>query len=149
MHGNNSSRVAYDTMRDSTIGMNDHVLFSSLTMPSLPADLFPDMTNPQNQNSQTNRNTRANNRRQSQTNPVVPPRGQISLPSNNPWLDDDMPISPVQESRIGTIDNPEYFNRNQNPGGNSETQYRQFQDNEPGEYPLYDLEIPSYNPMLD
>jgi penicillin-binding protein 1A len=151
MHGNNSSRVVYETMRDSTMRMNDNVMLSSLTMPSLPSDLFPDMTDQQNSRNQNNRTSgagRVNNRSQSNPQPVNQ-QGQISMPANNPWLDDDMPISPEQESRVGTIDNPEYINRNYAVDSEIQYEYRQAPPGEPGEYPLYDLEIPSYNPLLD
>jgi penicillin-binding protein 1A len=116
MHGNNSRVVYEPPMRGPTLSINDKVLLGSLTMPTLPVDFFPDTAVSQNQtsrnqNTQTNRSTGVNNNRQSQTAPpVVNQQGQSSLPSNNPWLDDDMPISPEQESRIGTIENTEYFN---------------------------------------
>jgi penicillin-binding protein 1A len=162
IHGSNSRVVALDTMRSGTLGMDDNVL--SLKMPTLPADLFPDMTaDNQNQNSQTARQPgRGNNRRQNQPNP--PPRNQNqglpSWPLNNPWLDDDMPISPVQESRPGTFDipvtAPDRAKTNAAPethGSNQEAEYQPSPANDPSAFdedPIYGgLEIPLYNPLLD
>ncbi|MDR2576164.1 MAG: PBP1A family penicillin-binding protein [Treponema sp.] len=154
MHGANT-RVAYDKLRDVTMGMNDNVLLGSLKMPTLPDDLFPDMTGGQRQTSQTSRPT--NNRRPNQQ-PVNQSQGRQSL--NNPWLEDDMPVSPEQESNVGTADNlPDYYRGNQNVSANTNTNSQTnpsagpsalgpaFQES--GEPPLYDLEIPSYDPLLD
>jgi len=145
LHGSNS-RVAFDKMRDVTMGMNDNVLLGSLTMPKLPDDLFPDLAGSQRQNSRT-----VNNRRPNQQ-PVNQSQGRQSF--NNPWLDDDIPVSPEQESRIGTTDNPpDYFRGPQNASINTDSQLKPvtpgpaFQESD--EYPLYDLEIPSYDPLLD
>jgi len=157
MHG---SRVAHDRMRDVTMGMNDTVLLGSLKMPTLSSDIFPDLpASNQNQNSQTNRP--GTNRRPNQTNqPAVNPgRGQFSWPSNNTLLDDDMPISPEQESRV-TDDNPVSFRGNQNTSVNTNSQARtEYRPSAPeegsaikessNEYPLNDLGIPSYDPLLD
>jgi penicillin-binding protein 1A len=148
IHGSNT-RVAYDKLRDVTIGMNDNVLLGSLKMPTLPDDLFPDMAGGQRQNSQTNRPI--NNRRPNQQ-PVNQSQGRQSL--NNPWLDDDMPVSAEQESRINTIDSTlDYYREPQNASANTNSQTK---PSTPGsaiqesvEYPLYDLEIPSYDPLLD
>jgi len=166
IHGGNSRVAALDTMRSGTLGMDDNVL--SLKMPTLPADLFPDMTaDNQNQNSQTGRQPgRGNNRRQNQSNP--PQRNQNqdmpSWPLNNFWLDDDMPISPVQESRPGTVDLPvtasDRAKANAAPethASNRETEYRPPSPaNDPSAFqgldedPVYGgLEIPQYNPLLD
>jgi penicillin-binding protein 1A len=150
MHGANT-RVVYDKMRDVTLGMNDSVLLGSLKMPSLSMDLLQDLPG-QNQSGQTNRPV--NNRRPNQTNPppVNPNQGRNTLPLNNPWLDDDMPISPEQESSARTVDNPEYY-RNVPSTVNTNSQTRT--ENQPpapvtdGEYPVYDMEIPSFNPLLD
>jgi penicillin-binding protein 1A len=124
--------IAYDPLRESTLLIND---VSLPPMPTLQADLFPDLAGSQRPTSQTNRPP--NNRPNQQNTPSVnPPRpGQISSSLNNPYLDDDMPISPEQESRVGTADNPEYFRGNQNTST--------------GESPLYDQGLPSYNPHLD
>jgi penicillin-binding protein 1A len=153
MHGANT-RTAYDKMRDGTMGMNEATLIGSLTMPTLPVDLFPDLPG-QNQNSQTNRG--GNNSRTNQQ-PVNSGRSPASWSSNNTFLDDDMPVSPVQESSTVTADNPEYFRGTQPVNTNSQTR-PEYQppppargptsQASPGEYPVYDLEIPSYDPLLD
>jgi hypothetical protein len=152
-------------MRSGTLGLDDNVL--SLKMPTLPADIFPDMTaDNQNQNSQTARQpSRGNNRRQNQSTP--PPRNQnqelTSWPLNNPWLDDDTLISPVQESRSGTADIPvtasERARANAAPethASNHEAGYRPSPANDPSAFqgldedPVYGgLEIPQYNPLSD
>jgi len=155
MHG---SRVAHDRMRDVTKGMNDTVLIGSLKMPTLPSDLFPDLPPvTQNQNSQTNRP--GINRRPNQQ-PANSGREQFSWPSNNTLLDDDTPISPEQESRL-TTDNAINLRGNQNPSAiNTNSQARpESRPSAPeessaikessNEYPLYDLGIPSYDPLLD
>jgi penicillin-binding protein 1A len=144
-HGNN--KTAHNPI--DTLGI-DPVLIGSLTMPTLPDDLFPDMTGGQRQNSQSNRPV--NNRRPNQQPANA---GQARQPSNNPWLDDDMPVSPEQESRSAAGDTPDYFRGPQNASAtvntNSQTK-PQVQGpalQESGDYPLYDLEIPAYDPLLD
>jgi len=141
-------------MRDGTMGMNEATLIGSLTMPTLPVDLFSDLPG-QNQNSQTNRG--GNNSRTNQQS-VNSRRSPASWSSNNTFLDDDMPVSPVQESSTVTADNPEYFRGTQPVNTNSQTR-PEYQppppargpasQASPGEYPVYDLEIPSYDPLLD
>jgi penicillin-binding protein 1A len=151
IHGKNV-RVVIDPMRDPTMGINDTVLLGQLKMPTLPDDLFPDMAGSQRQNNQTNRP--ANNRRPNQQ-PTNPNQGRPGL--NNPYLDDDMPVSPEQESRIGTNNGPEYFRGPQNTPANNNTNSQTRPQSgtsagtasqESGEYP-YDLEIPYYDPLLD
>jgi penicillin-binding protein 1A len=148
-HGVNS-RIAIETMRDGTRGMNDADLIASLPMPTLPVDLLPES---QNRNNQTNRNTG------SRTNqpPANPGRG-TTWSSNNTFLDDDIPASPVQESRFETVDNQEYFRGTQNLPTNTNSQAGtgsqsptpdSASQGSSGEYPFYDLEIPSYDPLLD
>jgi penicillin-binding protein 1A len=152
-HGPNA-RFAYDKMRDDIIGINDSDLIVSLPMPTLPADLLPEG---QNRNNQTNRNTGSRTNQQ-----PANPRGQTSWPSNNTYLDDDMPVSPVQESKPGAADNTEYFRGTQNlpttantnsqtkPGSQNSPPGRGSASQEPsGEYPIYDLEIPAYDPLSD
>jgi len=149
MHGRNV-RVAIDTMRDVTMGMND-IISSLPPLPTLPADLFPDMAGSQRQNSQASRP--ANNRRPNQQ-PASLNQGRPPPSFNNPWLDDDMPVSPEQESRVGTNNDPEYFRGPQNTPANTNTNSQTRPQpgpaaQESGESPLYDLEIPSYDPLLD
>jgi len=130
LHGNNSwvATTAHNTMRGSTLGMDD-ALLGSLPMPSLPPDLFPD-TDSRNRNNRNNRNTNtANNRRTNQntrsnlqTTPQTTGQPQLSW-SYNPLLDEDdrsnaAPLTnTVQESEIS-----------------EDTQ---------------EMDIPSYNPLLD
>jgi len=124
LHGNTSRIVELDPMRQGTMGMDD-TLISSLSMPRLPADLFPDTTVPRNQNNRNNRtNTAANNRRNTQnTGANTQPAPQTQLASTyNPFLDDRdytviPPVNNINESEI-----PE---------------------------DARELDIPSYNPLLD
>ena len=145
IHGANT-RVAFDPLRESTLGMNNNVLLGSLTMPKLPDDIFTDMPL-QRQTSQINRpaaNTAI------RPNPQPASQSQTRPGANNPWLDDDTPVSPEQQSRPPTADGPEYFRAPQggsaNTGANSPARPA-LQGS--GDYPLYDLEIPSYDPLLD
>jgi len=150
MCGSNT-RVAYEPLRESTLGLNDTALVGYLTMPTLPADLFPDLQG-QNRNSQTNTGVR--------TNQPTANSGLTQTSLSNTFLDDDMPVSPVQESWAGTADNTEYFRGTQNISTttNTNSQARPGSQNSPpgsasqgssGEYPLYDLELPSYDPLRD
>jgi len=124
IHGNNSSStIAINTMRGNTLGMDDS-LVSSLTMPSLPPDLFPDTPDPRNRNNRNNRNSNnANNRRNSQnnrSNTQTAPQPQLSW-SYNPLLDgDDRSDSTQPATRENEI--PE---------------------------DARELDIPTYNPLLD
>jgi len=134
IHGNSSwsSTTAINTMRGGTLGMDDSVLLGSLSMPSLPTDLFPDTSAPRNQNNRNNR-TAANNRRNNQPsrNPGsnANPQSPLSWSFNgasNPLLDGDvdMEIPVIMEN---TEIQPELQNENIYNG----------------------LDIPSYNPLLD
>ncbi|MDR2921711.1 MAG: PBP1A family penicillin-binding protein [Treponema sp.] len=112
-HGANSRIVGGDPPV-SPLGKDETVLIGSLSMPSLPADVFSDLTEPQNSQNSRNQNNRrgsgrVNNRAPDRQNPPITGQEQISWPSNNTFLDDDTPISPEQESRPTTADNPEYF----------------------------------------
>jgi penicillin-binding protein 1A len=157
-HGSGSgSTIAIRTMRTSTLGMDDNVLLGSLTMPSLPTDLFPDLPSTRNQN---NRNNSANNRRNSQSgrnstsNQSTSP---LSWYFNNPHLDGDddagelrgnVPpagISAEPESRNTAFENTETGRESQQDraGINSVTH------NASEEVSGYGLEMPSYNPLLE
>jgi penicillin-binding protein 1A len=98
LHGNNSSTVAtINNMRGTTFGLDDTTLLSSLSMPTLPADLFPDLPASRNQNNQNNRNNNTNNNRRNTQNSRNPGRGSqnpISWDFNNPHLDGDDPNPP-------------------------------------------------------
>jgi len=93
MHGNSSwsSTTAINTMRGTTLGIDENILLSSLRMPSLPSDLFPE--SPQNTQNQNNRNNRNNNRRPNTPNRNSPqtntPGNPITWSFNNPLLDGD------------------------------------------------------------
>jgi len=138
IHGSGawSSTTAINTMRDNTLVIDDNALLGSLSMPTLSADLFPEMSKNNQTNNRNNRNNN-NNRRTTQTRTPpanTPNQRQPTLPSNNPMLDDDTPISPVQESRIGVTEAPEY----RTPSVNASPD------------PAYDgRETPQYNPLLD
>jgi len=162
MHGINArtARAPIDIMRENTLTIDDTVLLSSLSMPSLSTDLFSDLPGTQNQNSQTNRPGTANNRRPNQPNqpPANPGSRQNSWLSNNTLLDDDMPVSPEQESRAGTDEDTEYFRGNRNIPVNANSQAGTGSRSPAGgsasqessdSYPVYDIEIPSYDPLLD
>jgi hypothetical protein len=155
-------------MRGDTLGMDDNVLLGSLTMPSLPEDLLPDLfNNNQNQTNQTSRNTRntSNNRRNTQTNRNTTPSAQnqnsITWSFNNPLLDgdddlyfppaDSPPAQDIPEEYIG------YPREQLNAAANTEIlpeltpetadsdATHNIQDEDFG----YELEIPSYNPLLE
>jgi len=136
--------VLDDPLRRPTLGIDNNVLLGQMTMPKLPDGILPDTPR---QNNQTNRpatNARPNqpSAGSNQTRPGV----------NNPWLDDDSPVSPEQESSSGNSDGPEYYRVPQNAVNlNSQTKPPAAGSTAhgSGEYPLYDLEIPSYHPLLD
>jgi len=135
-HGSGSgSSIAINTMRNSTLGMDDNVLLGSLKMPSLPTDLFPDAPSARNQN---NRNTSSNNRRNTQSgrNAASSPSAQspLSWYFNNPHLDGD-------DNADGT--------RGNIPSAGVSAESETVTHNAPEEIPNYGLEMPSYNPLLE
>jgi penicillin-binding protein 1A len=127
LHGSNSSTTAtINNMRGSTIGLDDKALVSSLTMPSLPADLFPTPSN--NRNTNNNNNRRNNNNR---TNtPPTQTQSTIAWDFNNPLLDGDTPAVPPP------------IPLNETPADNNAV------DSINTEFSL-GLDIPEYNPFLD
>ena len=172
-HGNSSwsSVTAINTMRDNTFGIDDNVLLSSLSMPSLPADLFPDFPAPRNQdnpNNRFNRNDSANNRRSGQgsRNPVPETRYQSPLPwSHNPLLDgfDDAGIAPpvieptdtpISVSPLVTpnaVPLAEMINEPEMPDEHFEyfIETKTPPDVSGASVDYFAPEIPSYNPLLD
>ncbi|MDR0457109.1 MAG: PBP1A family penicillin-binding protein [Treponema sp.] len=153
IHGGSSwsTTTALNTMRSNTLGMNDNVLLGSLTMPSLPTDLFPD-TSSRNQNNRNNsrnntanRNTAANRRnnqsnRNANSNPPV--QNPLSWYFNNGDVDTGQPPD-TSENQNTAIENTE-TNLHYGISNTDITTH-----NEPGEDSGYGLEIPSYNPLLD
>jgi penicillin-binding protein 1A len=142
LHGNISSSVAsINNMRTNSPGLDDIAFATYLPpMPSLPPDLFPDLSPaPNNRN---NRNTNnANNRRNTpnnqsnqnnQNNRNTAPSAQTQNPVslNNPLLDGDTPATPPQPLDETVTDN------NAADG------------NTPADFNL-GLDIPAYNPLLD
>jgi hypothetical protein len=165
LHGNNSSTVAaINTMRGTTIGMDDTTLLSSLTMPTLSADLFPDLPAPRNQN---NRNTRNNNNNRRNNQNSRNSGNPISWSFNNPLLDGDDPFDSLDNPQgFSDEDSEESFtpeNLNVSAGENTapqaETPPNTADANAPAsvthntppsnEHPGTGLEIPTYNPLLD
>ena len=104
----------------------DDSLVSSLSLPTLPPDLFPDTPDSRGRNNRSTRNNNtANNRRDNQntrSSPQTTPQTQLSW-SYNPLLDED-----------------NYSNAA--PPVNN-TRENNFPDEE------RELDIPSYNPLLD
>jgi hypothetical protein len=179
LHGGGSwsSVTAFNTMRSDVLGMDDNVLLGSLTMPSLPEDLFPDLNSNRNQNNRTTRNRRnsANNRGSAQTNRNSASGAQSQNPItwsfNNPLLDgdedmyfpppDSSPANDIPEEHIG------YSNEQLNAARNAEIPPEAapefmpetadsdasvdsaFTRNVQNEDFGYELEIPLYNPLLD
>jgi penicillin-binding protein 1A len=150
MHGNSSwsSTTAFNTMRGNTLGMDDNTLLSSLTMPSLPTDLFPDTAASRNQNNRNTRNNNrtvnANNRRNTQPNRnSVTAQNPLSWSFNNPLLDgdDNTGIAPN-----GIAPNSERMMENQYPAVRENTETPTELQNEDI---YYEMDIPSYNPLLD
>jgi penicillin-binding protein 1A len=167
LHGNNSSTVAaINTMRGTTIGMDDTTLLSSLTMPTLSADLFPDLPAPRNQNNRNTRNSN-NNRRNNQNSRNTGNQNPISWSFNNPLLDGDDPSdfydNPQGFSDEDTDEPSNTENLNVSAEENTATQAETPQNtagapasvthNTPSapsnEHPGTGLEIPTYNPLLD
>ena len=168
IHGNTSSysSTAINTMRRRTIGMNDDELLGSLAMPSLPEELFPELSNDQgrqnqnnrnNQNNQNSRNNRNSGRAGTSTN-TNRNSGQssISWSFNNPLLDGDMDTDIAPEG-YAAPEEPEYSRENteyiqENPAAGEPKAPPKAADD-----PLthtnadadHGLEIPSYNPLLD
>jgi penicillin-binding protein 1A len=145
----NNTRIAREPI---PWGLNEADVLVTLPMPTLPADLLAELQ-VQNRNSQTSTSTRTAQQ------PANPGRA-TSWSTNNAFLDDDMPVSPEQESRAETTDNTEYFRGTQNISSNTNTNSQArpgSQSSTPGsvsqgssgDYPLYDFELPSYNPLRD
>jgi penicillin-binding protein 1A len=142
LHGS-SSFVAIDTMRSTTLGIDETTLLSSLSMPSLPADLFPDLpaAPAQNQNARNSGNRRntqntQNNRGQSSSNSSTRQQNPVSWSPNNPFLDGDMAVSPGVQANA--------------PIENTETQAEAATPGQTEDAALNDgLVLPSYNPFLD
>jgi penicillin-binding protein 1A len=143
LHGNMSTVATINTvMRNNTQGLDDIALVKDLTMPRLPADLFPDLSPaPNNRN---NRNTNnANNRRNNQNsqnnqnnqnnrNPPAPgTQTQSPVSVNNPLLDGDTPAAPPQPPLDETVTD------NNAADSNASTEFN------------LGLDIPAYNPLLD
>jgi membrane peptidoglycan carboxypeptidase len=104
IHGNRTfiATAAINTMRNETLGMNNDFLFSSLTMPSLPMDLFPLDTNP----TQTQNRPNSSTINQRPTNPVRNTNQPNRLPDrlqNNPLLDGDYIMPPFPETQNQVI----------------------------------------------
>jgi penicillin-binding protein 1A len=131
IHGNSSwsSTTAFNTMRGNTLGIDDNTLLSSLSMPTLPADLFPETPAPRNQNNRNNsRTANTNNRRNNQpSRNSGSAQNPLSWAFNNPLLDGDdagiVPNAVMEDTEIQT-----------------ELQ---------SENVYYEMDIPSYNPLLD
>jgi len=154
IHGNSSwsSTTALNTMRGNALGMDDTTLLSSLTMPTLPTDLFPETPAPRNQN---NRNVRSNNRNttnrrnnQPNSNPNSTTRSQdpLSWTFNNPLLDGDEDVIVP----YGIAPELEQIPEIQYPAVMENTDIPVEVKNELQNEDVYDeLDIPSYNPLLD
>jgi penicillin-binding protein 1A len=150
VHGGSSwsSVTALNTMRSDTLGMDDNVLLGSLTMPSLPTDLFPDLPPARGQNNRNNsasrnsvnRNSAATNRRNSQpnrnSNSNPPVQNPLLWYFNNPLLDGDLDTDTLP---VGNSPEPQYDTSSDDV----------MTHNVPDEDSGYGLEMPSYNPLLD
>ena len=101
-HGNASwsSVTALNTMRGNTLGIDDNVLLSSLSMPSLPADLFPDLAPPPSQNSPNRFNRNDSNNRRGSRSPDTS-RQPLSW-TYNPLLDEDAGAEPAGRSSMNS-----------------------------------------------
>jgi penicillin-binding protein 1A len=157
LHGNTSVvATTINTMRNSTPGFDDSTIISSIPMPTWPADLFPDIPPPRNQNNQNNRNNRNNNnnnnRRNNQGNRTGQSPNSISWDFNNPHLDGDDPNPQGLSNEIPEVrfeNNP----GNPNAAAPNNPPYESFTQNIPpvpsAEPPGDGLEAPSYNVWLD
>jgi penicillin-binding protein 1A len=156
LHGNNSSTVAtINNMRGNTLGIDDTTLLSSLSMPTWPADLFPDLPAPRNPNNRNNNTTTTNNNRRNNQNNRNPGRGTnpVSWDFNNPYLDGDDPNPPSSFNSIPQgFSNELSGEHSENTGPNtantpvSESVTQPVPANESSGNAL---ETPSYNPLLD
>jgi penicillin-binding protein 1A len=119
IHGR-SSVIVLNPMRESTLGLDDNVLIGSLTMPSLPADFFPaDTSTPRNQNNRNN-NTAANNRRNTQNTNTQNNQNIRNNPQTTPQAQPSSPYNPLLDEDDRLIPDD-----------------------------ARELDIPSYNPLLD
>jgi len=105
----------------------DDDVLKDIPRPTLSPDLFPNTTDSRNRNTRTNRNTNtaANNRRNTQSSQNTPPQpaGQTQLArSYNPLLDEDDRPNTAPANTIRESEIPE---------------------------DARELDIPSYNPLLD
>jgi penicillin-binding protein 1A len=167
LHGN--TIIAIDNMRSNTFGLDDPSLISSLPMPSLSSDLFPDLAAPRNQNNRNNNNNRRNN--QNNRNPPRGSQNQISWDFNNPHLDGDDPNpsssfngTPQSFSNEFLEEHSENTPGNLNTGATNNAGpnntvipntpvFESVTQNVPAvpanEAPGGGLEAPSYNPLMD
>jgi penicillin-binding protein 1A len=173
-HGNSwTTANPHTNLRGNTIGIDDAALLSSLTMPSLSSDLFPELSSPRNQNNPNNRNNTNNNNRRNNQNNRNPVRGSnsISWDFNNPHLDGDDPNPPSSFNSLPQGFSGEFSEEHPvNPSENLNTSttgnagsnnastpntpvYESVTQNTPtipaAETPNSGLETPSYNPLLD
>jgi penicillin-binding protein 1A len=154
IHGNVSwsSGTTVNTMRGGTLGMDDNALLGSLSMPTLPADLFPEQPEDQNRRNQNNRNAgrRTNTANRNSRNQSV-----LSWSFNNPLLDDDVPERESGAAAGETDYLPHSYAGQEEPAVTPgaepavESGNDQMTHNKPDGESGHGLEIPSYNPLLD
>jgi penicillin-binding protein 1A len=136
LHGSGSwtSTVAYETMRGSTMGVDDSALLSSLVMPTLPPDIFSEPAaaqSTQNRNRNIRNTTNRSAGQPGRNTPTAPPSPNPLLwPPNNPLLDGDSEPAAA-------------------PGTENQDTPAEIFHGEPGADSSFGLEMPLYNPLLD
>jgi penicillin-binding protein 1A len=163
LHGNNSTTtIAINNMRSNPYGIDNADIINSISMPTWPADLFPDMPAPRNQNNSNNRNNNNNNRRNNQNsrNPGRGSQNAISWDFNNPLLDGDDPnpsfsVNNLPQGFSNDFSDEQFENTpgNLNTAAPNPPAYESLTQNLPAvpatETAGNGLESPSYNVLLD
>ena len=153
VHGEGAyAGTAINTMRSGVItSIEDDVLLSSLSMPTLSTELFPELSNPrQNQNSGNNRRNQAQGGRRGASQPQ--PNSGLSwyFSDDNPLLEPppmpEPPLNAPREEALPAVQNSYQFEEEPEeaaaPSGASEQAENPAADD-------YGLETPDYNPLMD
>jgi penicillin-binding protein 1A len=139
-HGNWATTVVINNMRENAWGVDGNMLLGSLELPglpSLPADLFPDLAGSRGQ---------SNRPAQGGTQARNPSESIFSWPLNNPLLDGDEMRAPAAvpappPPALAPVPAPP-------PAPAPAETEAGFQQNQFGDLDFV-LEIPSYNPLLE
>ncbi|HCC37635.1 MAG TPA: penicillin-binding protein [Treponema sp.] len=161
IHGNSSfSDTAMTAMRTNILTVEDEALFNTLVMPELPKDLFPELFEtpqpaPNRRNTNARRPSRTTGRGAQSRNPPGARNRPLSWNFNNsnPLL--ESPSEPA-ETRDNTVNEETEIAPNEQADAAEETRFFPAGQVEAGgdktetqDSSGYELELPSYNPLLE